>query len=168
MTLYTLTDPEGPEQPPGPGGGQPPVSYALRAIGKLLEEAPLAHEQFQDARHDRADANRLTAEAAQTAKQATDAGARVVAERHKAGQHKEINRTLGTTLAISLALLDALPAYWSAAAFNLDQRSTLVLTVLLCAALGGAMWLLDLFSDRGQRLALRILALALGGGFAAL
>ena len=64
-----------------------------------------------------------------------------------------------------LALLDALPAYWSAEAFGLSQASTLILTVLLCAALGGAMWLLDLFSRQHRRSALRILEGALGAGF---
>jgi hypothetical protein len=168
MTLYTVSDPEGPGQPPNDGGGESAVSVALRGIGTLLEASPLAREQFQDARHDQAEADRLEELAAQADREAADAKERVIAERHKAGPHKRINRQLGTGIAVALAVADALPAYWSAQAFNLDQRSTIMLTVLLCAALAGAMWLLDLFADKGRRLAFRILEGALGAGFAGL
>ena len=168
MTLHTLQDPEGPEQPLPGSASESAVSYALRAIGGLLAESPLAHEQFQAARHDQAEVTLLDAEALRTRKKANDASARVVAERHKASPHKRINRWVGTGLAVTLAVLDVLPAYWSAQAFGLDQGSTLVLTVLLCVALGGAMWLLDLFAAKGRTLALRLVELTLGAGFAAL
>jgi hypothetical protein len=168
MTLHTVPDPEGIEQPPKPGADETPLSYAMRTIGNLLMESPLAHQQFQDARHDRAVADRLHVETVRAGKEAAEANARLVAERHKANPHKRINRTLGTCLAASLALLDAVPAYWTAEAFGLDQNATLIVTVLLCVALGGAMWLLDLFAGKGQRLAVRILGSALGAGFVAL
>lgn len=79
-----------------------------------------------------------------------------------------VNRRLGTLLTILLALLDALPAYWSAQAFSLNQRSTILLTVLLCVALAGAMWLLDLVSGEGHQFGLRALQVVLCGGFAGL
>jgi hypothetical protein len=160
MTLHTVTGPEDPADRP-----ENSLSYAIREIGALLSESPLAHEQFQDARHDLAEADRLEAEAAQLGQRGADAEARAAAERRKANPHERINRSFGTGLAVVLALLDALPAYWSAQAFGLSQVSTLVLTVLLCAALGGAMWLLDLFSRQQRRSALRILEGALGAGF---
>jgi len=168
MTLHTVADPEGIGQPPMLGAGESPLSYAMRAIGGLVAESPLAHQQFQDARHDRAVADRLQAETVRTGKEATEANARLFAERHKANPYKRINRTLGTCLAAGLALLDLVPAYWTAEAFGLDQDATLIVTVLLCVALGGAMWLLDLFVGKGQRLAVRILGGALGAGFVAL
>jgi hypothetical protein len=156
MTLHTVE---------GGRSGDSALSRATESIGTLLTETPLAREQFQEARHDQAEADRLAAEAVEADRRSADAQARAVAERHKAGPHQRINRRLGTSLAVGLACLDALPAYWSAEAFGLGQDSTLVLTVLLCAALGGAMWLLDLFSSRGHRAALRMLAAALGSGF---
>lgn len=168
MSLYTVADPDGPEQPPRGEEGESAVSAVLRGIGTLMEESPLAREQFKDARHDQAEAERLGSVAMQADKEAAEANERVIAERHKARPHKRINRQLGTGIACALAVIDGLPAYWSAQAFNLDQRSTNMLTVLLCVALAGAMWLLDLFADKGRRLALWILEGALGAGFAAL
>jgi uncharacterized membrane-anchored protein len=167
MTLHTVAGPAGSGEP-ADRPGESPLSYAIRAIGTLVSESPLAHEQFREARHDLADTGRLDTEAARAGQHSADAQARAAAERHKASPHKRINRRLGTGLAVGLALLDALPAYWSAEAFGLGQDSTLVLTVLLCAALGGAMWLLDLFDSKGRRGALRILAAALGAGFVTL
>jgi len=61
-----------------------------------------------------------------------------------------------------------LPAYWTAEAFGLDQNSTVVLTVLLCTALGGAMWLLDLFAAKGRPVPLRILQATLTAAFTAM
>jgi hypothetical protein len=168
MSLYTVHDSEGGEQPPQSRASESPVSYALRALGRLLSESPLAYEQFQEARYDRAEAERLDVEAKRARQETSGAEARVVAERHKAGPHKRLSRPAGTAIAVALALLDALPAYWSAQAFGLDQSSTVILTVLLCAALGGAMWLLDLFAEKGRGLALRILGSTLGVGFLAL
>lgn len=166
MTLHPVTGPANPVEPPSGQYGQSPVSRALQAIGTLLSESPLAHEQFQEARHDKAEADRLGYEAARASQRQSDAAARAAAERRKASPHERISRPAGTGLAITLALLDALPAYWSAEAFGLSQDSTLILTALLCAALGGGMWLLDLFARQRRRAALRILAAALAAGFA--
>lgn len=165
MTLHTLTGSDEPVEPSGIQPGQSTQSCAIQAVGTLLSESPLAHEQFREARHDKAEADRLEAEAAQAGQRSAAAEARAAAERRKANPHERINRRLGTVVAAALALLDALPAYWSAQAFGLDQTSTVILTVLLCAALGGAMWLLDLFSLQGRRSALRILEGILGAGF---
>lgn len=165
MTLHTVTGSDDPVDPPGVPSGPSPLSYAIQGIGTLLSESPLANEQFQEARHDQAEAGRLDTLATQAGQRNTDAEARAAAERRKADPHERINRRFGTALAITLALLDALPAYWSAEAFGLSQASTLILTVLLCAALGGGMWLLDLFSRQHRHSALRVLAGALGLGF---
>jgi len=168
MTLHTLIDPQDPGQPPSQGTQESALSYALRAIGELLSQSPLAHEQFAEARYDQAEADRLTAEAAQAAARAADADARVAAERHKADPHKRIGRRLAVALAAALALLDLVPAYWSAQAFGLDQYSTIMVTILLCTAAGGTMWLLDLFTAKGHTTALRALQAVLGAGFTAL
>ena len=165
MTLHTITGADDPGDRAAVQPGQSPLSYAIRAIGTLLSESPLAHEQFQEARHDQAEADRLDGEAAQVGQRRADADARAAAERRKADPHQRMSRRLGTGLGVTLAVLDALPAYWSAEAFGLSQDSTLILTVLLCAALGGAMWLLDLFSRQHRRPALRVLEGALVAGF---
>ena len=168
MTLHTVTGPDDPGDRPADQPGQSPLSYAIHAIGTLLSESPLAHEQFQEARYDQAEADRLDAEAGHMSQRVTDAEARAAAERRKAEPRERMNRRLGTSIGITLAVLDALPAYWSAEAFGLSQVSTLILTVLLCAALGGAMWLLDLFSRQHRLAALRILEGTLAAGFVGL
>lgn len=161
MTVYPLQDPHQP-------GGDPAAAAALGMIGTMIEESPLAREQFQAARHDRAQARQLDQHADTARDQAGHAHAKTAAERLKAGQHQHIPRGAGTALAAGLAVLDAVPAYWSAQAFGLDQTSTLVITGLLCAALGGAMWLLDLFASQRRRRALRILQASLTAGLLAL
>ena len=166
------TGPDEPVEPPGIPPGQSPRSYAIQAIGTLLSEWPLAHEQLREARHDQAEAHRLAAEAARAGQRSADAEERAAAERRKANPHMQINRPherinrrLGIGLLAVLALLDALPAYWSAQAFGLSRTYTLILTVLLCAALGGAMWPLNRFTRLGRRSALRILEGTLAAGF---
>jgi len=166
MSLHSVSDPGQSGQPPKTGNGESAVSAMLSAIGDLLAESELAREQFQEARHDQARAAQFDLGAATAARQVADARARAVAERHKAGPHKRVNRHVGTALAAGLAALDAVPAYWSAEAFGLGQTATLFIAALLCAALAGAMWLLDLFVDRRRRLAVRGLGIALGVGFA--
>jgi hypothetical protein len=165
MTLHTVTGPDDPGDRPTDQPGQSPLSYAIRAIGTLLSESPLANEQFREARHDQAEADRLENEAAELSQRRTDAEARAAAERRKSYPRERMSRRLGTSLGAAFAALDALPAYWSAEAFGLSQVSTLILTVLLCAALGGAMWLLDLFSRQHRRSALHILEGTLVAGF---
>jgi hypothetical protein len=169
MTLHKVTDlnPSGqdsPEQPNEPNA-KSAVSTMLSLVGDLMSESALAHEQFLQARHDQAQADQYDDAAELAGKEAAEAKARVLAEKHKAGSHKQVNRKLGTLIAVILALLDVVPAYWTAQAFGLDQVSTVVLAALLCAALGGAMWLLDLFVDKGRRVAARVLGCALGAGF---
>ena len=165
MTLHTVMGPGESGEHPAARAGESALSYAIRAIGGLFAVSKLAHEQFQEARYDQAEAERLAVVAEEAAQHAAAAWARAVAERHKASPHKRINRELGAAAAAGLALLDALPAYWTAQAFGLDQFSTLVLTGLLCVALGGSMWLLDLFEAKSRRLALRILQGVLAAGF---
>jgi hypothetical protein len=171
------TGPDEPVEPPGIPPGQSPQSYAIQAIDTLLSESPLAHKQIREARHGQAEAHRLAAEAARTGHRSADAQERAAAERRKASPHERINRPherinrplgIGIGLTVALALLDALPAYWSAQAFRLSQTSTLILTVLLCAALSGAMWLLNWFTRQGRRSALRILGGTLAAGFLAM
>ena len=168
MSLHSVSDPGQSGQPPKAGGGGSAVSAMLSAIGDLLAESELAREQFAEARHDKARASQFDLGAAKAARHVADASARAVAERHRAGPHKRVNRRVGTALAVFLAMLDAVPAYWSAEAFGFGQTATVFIAALLCAALAGAMWLLDLFADRQRRLAVRILGVALGGGFAGL
>jgi len=150
---------------PASSADDPAVSAMMSLIGELLTDSELAREQFHEARHDRARAEHFDEAAAKSAKEGREAQARAVAERHKASPHKQVNRRLGTVLAIVLAVLDALPAYWSAEAFGLNQVSTVFIAVLLCAALGGAMWLLDLFVDKRRRTAAAVLGCALAAGF---
>src|SRR6516225_12114345 len=135
MTLHTVMGPGESGEHPAARAGESALSYAIRAIGGLFAVSKLAHEQCQEARYDQAEAERLAVVAEEAAQRAAAAGARAVAERHKASPHKRINRELGAAAAAGLALLDALPAYWTAQAFGLDQFSTLVLTGLLCVAL---------------------------------
>lgn len=168
MPLQRVPDSDGSVEPSENQPIQSARSYAIQFIGTLLSESPLAHDQFREARHDQSVADQLAAEADQASQQRTDAETRAAAERRKANPDERINRPLGTTLAITLALLDALPAYWTAEAFGLSQTSTIIVTVLLCAALGGGMWLLELFSRQHRRSALRILGAALAAGFLAM
>jgi hypothetical protein len=153
---------------PGPDQPDPEAAHALRLIGTVVEELPLARDQFQAALHDAAGARQLNEEAQAAQKQASQAQARVAAGRLAADSRHRFPRMAGTMLAVVLAVLDAVPAYWSAQAFGLDQTSTLVITVLLCAALGGGMWLLELFNSQRRRRALRILQACLAGGLLAL
>jgi hypothetical protein len=162
MSIHTLQNPD------QPGPGDPAVDSALRLIGEVVNESPLAKEQFQTARYHAAQARQLDEQAQGAGERASQAQARVAAEQLKADPRHRIPRGFGTTLAVVLAVLDAVPAYWSAQAFGLDQTSTLMITLLLCAALGGAMWLLDLFTSQHRRRTLRILQACLAGGLIAL
>jgi hypothetical protein len=168
MALHSVMEPEESGQAPTSEDTTSPTSRLMKLVGELLAASPLAREQFQQARHDQARADLLDGDMRKAKAAAEDADARVIAERHKAGQHQRINRKAGSALAALLAIVDVVPAYWSAQAFNLDKTTTFVLTGLLCAALGGAMWLLDLFADKGKRLAVRALGGALVAGFAVL
>ena len=161
MSVYPLQDPHQPES-------DPVAAAALAMIGTMIEQSPLAREQFQAARHDQAQARQLDQQADTAREDAGHAQARAAAEQLKGHPHQHIPRGAGTALAVGLAALDAVPAYWSAQAFGLDQTSTIIITVLLCAALGGAMWLLDLFTSQRRRRALRILQASLTGGLLAL
>ena len=167
MSVYTLQDPDQPGQD-RQAPGDPVAACALRLIGTVVDESPLGRDQFQAARHDAAQAHQRDQQAQAAREQAGHAQARAAAEQLKADPHQRIPRTAGTMLAAGLAVLDAVPAYWSAQAFGLDQTSTLIVTVLLCAALGGAMWLLDLFNSQRRRHALRVLEACLAGGLIAL
>lgn len=162
MSVYTLQDPD------QPGPGDPAAACALQLIGTVVDESPLGRDQFQAARHDAAQARQFDQQAGDARKRADQTHARAAAEQLKAGPRQRIPRGAGTSLAAGLAVLDAVPAYWSAQAFGLDQTSTLFVTGLLCAALGGAMWLMDLFTSQQRRRALRILQACLAGGLIAL
>lgn len=159
------TGPDEPVEPSGSPPSQSPSSHAAPAIGRLGSGSPPSHQQFRAARHHQAEADRIDAEAAQVGPRNAVTGERAAAEHGKANPHKRINRRFGTVLAVALALLDALPAYWSTRALGLDQTSALIVTVLLCAAFGGTMWLLDPFSGQGRRSALRIFGGTLAAGF---
>lgn len=166
MSIHPLLGPGEAGQPPvASQPGQSLLSSAIAAIGELFRESPLALDQFQEARNDRAQADLAAAVAEQASRQAAEARARASAERHKASPHRQLGRRFATAAATALALLDVLPAYWTAEAFGLDQIPTLALTVLLCAALGGQMWLLDLFATKGRRVTFWLLVALLGAGF---
>jgi hypothetical protein len=150
------------------GPDDPAAACAMGLIGKVVDESELGRDQFHAARHHAAQARQLDEQVKAARKQADQAQARVAAERLQASPGQRIPRGTGTTLAAGLAVLDAVPAYWSAQAFGLDQTSTLFVTLLLCAALGGAMWLLELFNSQQRRRALRILQACLAGGLTAL
>ena len=165
MSVYPLQGPDQPEQPPP---GDQVAACALRLIGTVVKESPLADDQFKAARFHAARGRQLDEQAQAARERAGQAQARAAAEKLKVDPHQRVPRGAGTALAAGLAVLDAVPAYWSAQAFGLDQGSTLIVTVLLCAALGGAMWLLDLFTSQGRRRALRILQACLAGGLIAL
>jgi hypothetical protein len=144
------------------------VACALKLTGTVVNESPLAAEQFQTARWEAERARQLDEQAQADQKQSGQAQARAATEKLQADSRRRVPRGVGTAVAVVLAVLDAVPAYWGAQAFGLDQTSTLVVTVLLCAALGGAMWLLDLFSSQQRRRTLRVLQGCLTGGLIAL
>jgi hypothetical protein len=168
MSVYPLQDPDQPGQERQAPPGDPAAACALQLIGTVVSESPLGRDQFQAARYDAAQARQFGQQAKAARERAGQAQARAAAEQLMAGPHQRIPRGAGASLAAGLTVLDAVPAYWSAQAFGLDQTSTLIVTVLLCAALGGAMWLLDLFSSQHRRQALRILQACLAGGLIAL
>jgi hypothetical protein len=142
------------------------VACALELTGRVVKETPLADEQFRTAGWDAKRARQLDERAQADQKQSGQAQARAATEELQNDSRHKFPRAVGTTLAVVLAVLDAVPAYWGAQAFGLDQDSTLMVTVLLCAALGGAMWLLDLYSSR--RRPRRILQACLTAGLIAL
>jgi uncharacterized membrane-anchored protein len=166
MSVYSLQGP-GDAGPQGPAGDRV-AGYALRVVGLVVDESALGREQLAAAQHDAVRARQLAEQARLARQGAGHAQARAAAEELRADAHRRIPRRAGTMLAAGLAVLDAVPAYWSAQAFGLDQTSTLIITVLLCAALGGAMWLMDLFTSQRRRRALRVLQGCLAGGLAAL
>ena len=124
----------------------------------------MEHRRERSPSHTAAARDRLAALHARAEDAAAAMRAQVEDETALGARHR-INYGLGTALALAVALLDALPVYVSAQAFGLGQTSTIIITVLLCAALGGAIWLLDLFHRQGRRPALWILEGTLGAGF---
>jgi hypothetical protein len=102
------------------------------------------------------------------AKAAKDAATDTATVRHgsdsEPGLDQELSRTLASVIAVLLAGVDAVPSYFTAQAFGLDQTATLVITMLLVAALGAVMWLLSLFSARRQARAGWIVEVVLGIG----
>jgi hypothetical protein len=67
----------------------------------------------------------------------------------------------GTTMALSLAAVDAVPAFLAAQAFGLDQPTTVGITVVLVAGLACAMWATAHYHSGWRRW---LVATALGAG----
>jgi hypothetical protein len=59
---------------------------------------------------------------------------------HDDEQRRRLGFWTGTSVAISLAAVDAVPAFLAAQAFGLDLWTTVGITALLVAALAAAMW----------------------------
>jgi hypothetical protein len=83
---------------------------------------------------------------------------------HDDEQRRRFSFGTGTSIAVGLATIDAVPAYLAAQAFGLDLWTTVGITAVLVAALAAAMWVLAHHHD-GWRWAV---ALGLVGGLAAL
>src|SRR6202041_1779640 len=93
MSIHTLQNPD------QPGPGDPAVDSALRLIGEVVNESPLAKEQFQTARYHAAQARELDKQAQVAGERASQAQARVAAEQLKADPPHRIPPGVGTTLA---------------------------------------------------------------------
>lgn len=70
--------------------------------------------------------------------------------------------------AIILSLLDVVPLYWAASTFGLDIVSTIILTVILVAAAGGGMFLLESFHNRDKTKAFQMTKIVLMAAFVGL
>ena len=84
---------------------------------------------------------------------------------HDDEQRRRFSFGTGTTIAVGLAVIDAVPAFLAAQAFGLDIWTTVGITAVLVAALAAAMWVLAHHHEGWRRWAV---AGALIAGLAAL
>ena len=136
-------------------GTNPKVDAAVIATA-LVHKVLSGDEVTRDELH-QAEASR---------RRAQQAAGRATERRDALAQAKEALRSLRTRLdpeailsipprwawggAGICALFDAVPAYWASQALDLDQADTLVVTVMLMAALTGAMVFLDTSNKRSH------------------
>jgi hypothetical protein len=165
ITVQTLfTDPE-----PEPEGG--PITPAERDLAgpilkDILDQSPGFEAQLREAMAKERMAKHAEAESEEATKAAKDAVTDTATTRHGVdpGSEHELSPVFAGVIAVMLALVDAVPSYFGAQAFGLDQAATVIITALLMAALGAAMWLLALFSARGRRRARLSVEIVVGIG----
>jgi hypothetical protein len=80
-------------------------------------------------------------------------------------QRRVFDFRTGTTLALLLAIVDAVPAFLAAQAFGADQPTTIGITAVLVAALAAAMWAINHYHAGLRRL---VIVTALGAGLTAI
>jgi len=84
-----------------------------------------------------------------------------LARAHDDEQRRRFGFATGTTIAVGLAAIDAVPAFLAAQAFGLDLWTTAGITAVLVAALAAAMWVTS-HQQGGGRLWLVVAGLAAG------
>jgi hypothetical protein len=82
---------------------------------------------------------------------------------HDEDQRRRFSFAAGSTVALGLAAVDAIPAYLGAQAFGLDLWTTIGITAVLVAALAAAMWAVTHYTAGWRRW---LVSSALGAGLA--
>jgi hypothetical protein len=158
-----------PDPDPGPEGG--PITPTERDLAgpvlkQILSDSPGFEVQFRETMAKEQVAQRAEAESEKATKAAKDAAADTATARHGSDpmSEHELSRVLALEIAVGLSLVDAVPSYFTAQGFGLDQTATVIITVLLVAALASAMWLMALFTTKGRRHARRVVEIIVGIG----
>ena len=131
QTLFP--EPEGEPE----GGSITPAERDLvgPVLKKILNESPAFEAHLREAMAKEGLAQRAEAEAEKATKAAKDADVDALTARHGADPEHALSRGLAGLVAGVLGLVDAVPSYFCAQAFGLDQVATVIITVLLVGAL---------------------------------
>lgn len=129
---------------------EPGVENDFYSVRALAQRAPLAAQEHERLR------NLATAAEVEAGR---------LSRADDEDQRRRFSFGMGTAVALTLAAVDAIPAFLAAQAFGLDLWTTIGITVVLVAALAAAMWVLAHHRDGWRRWAV---AGALVGGLAAL
>lgn len=160
QTLFP--EPEGEPE----GGSITPAERDLvgPVLKKILNESPAFEAHLREAMAKEGLAQRAEAEAEKATKAAKDADVDALTARHGADPEHALSRGLAGLVAGVLGLVDAVPSYFCAQAFGLDQVATVIITVLLVGALASTMWLMALFAAQGRRRGRRVVEIVVGIG----
>jgi hypothetical protein len=137
---------------------------ALGFLGRFFSSG-LGRDQFEEASAAGAECSRCEREAENAQGRAVEARTSALAARRQRDPEgvRRLSRSVAFCGAGACALLDVIPADMAAQAFGLDRTDTYAITVLIVAAMAGAMLLLDTGAAEGRHRGL--LYGAVGAGF---